>query len=91
MVKTANVEIIHVVILAGETIPRHEAQGEIVFHCLEGQVSLFALGKTLELRAGQLFYFSINEPFSIRATERSSLLVTIIAPKLGPSVELIGD
>jgi quercetin dioxygenase-like cupin family protein len=90
LIKTVNVEIIHVVIPAGETIPTHEAQGEIIFHCLEGRVSLSALGKTHELRAGRLFYFCINEPFSIHGIERASLLVTIIAPKLGQSVELIG-
>ena len=91
LVKTVNVEIIHVVIPAGETIPTHEAQGEIILHCLEGRVSLAALGKTHELKAGQLFYFRINEPFSIQGIEQASLLATVISPKLGQSVELIGD
>ena len=91
LVKTVNVEIIHVVIPAGETIPTHEAQGEIILHCLEGRVSLSALEKTHELKAGQLFYFGINEPFSIKAIERASLLLTIIAPKRGESVALIGN
>jgi quercetin dioxygenase-like cupin family protein len=91
LVKTANVEIIHIVIPAGETIPTHEAHGEAVFHCLEGRVSLSALGKTHELNAGQLFYFRVNEPFSILGIERASLLVTIIAPKVGQRIELIGN
>jgi quercetin dioxygenase-like cupin family protein len=91
LVKTVNVEIIHVVIPAGETIPTHEAQGEIILHCLEGRVSLAALGKTHELQAGQLFYFCIDEPFSIQGVEQTSLLVTIIAPKHGQTVELIGN
>ena len=91
LVKTANVEIIHVVVPAGKTIPTHEAQGEIILHCLEGRVFLFALEKTHELKAGQLFYFCINEPFSIQGIEQASLLVTIITPKLGQSVELIGN
>ena len=91
LVKTVNVEIIHVVIPAGETIPTHEAQGEIILHCLEGRVSVAALGKTHELKAGQLFYFCTNEPFSTQGIEQASLLVTIITPKLGQSVELIGN
>ena len=91
LVKTANVEIIHSVIPAGEMIPTHEAQGEIVLHCLEGRASMSALGKTVELTVGQLLYLSINEPFSIRAIDRASLIVTIIAPQQGPAVELIGD
>ena len=91
LVKTVNVEIIHVVIPAGETIPTHEAQGEIILHCLEGRVSLSALEKTLELKAGQLFYFCINEPFSIQGIEQDSLLVTMVTPKLGQSAKLIGN
>lgn len=90
LVKTANVEIVHIVIPAGEAIPTHEAQGEIILHCLEGRISLSALDTTHEVVAGQLFYFCINEPFSIRGIEQASLLLTIIAPKLGQSVELIG-
>ncbi len=91
LIQTANVEMIHLVIPAGETIPTHEAQGEIILHCLEGRASVSALGKTVELTAGQLFYFFINGPFSIRGIERASLIVTIIAPQKGPAVELIGD
>jgi hypothetical protein len=52
---------------------------------------LAALEGTHELKAGRLFYFCINEPFSIRGIEDASLLVTIIAPKLGETVELIGN
>jgi len=91
LVKTVNVEIIHVVVPAGGTIPTHEAQGEVILHCLEGRVSLAALGKTHELKAGQLFYFCTNEPFSIQGVEQTSLLVTIIAPKHGQTVKLIGN
>lgn len=91
LVKTVNMEIIHVIIPAGETVPTHEAQGEIILHCLEGRVSLAALGKTRELKAGQLSYFCINEPFSIQGIDHASLLVTIITPTLGQSVELIGN
>ncbi len=52
---------------------------------------LSAIEKTHELKAGQLLYLRINEPFSIQGIEQASLLVKIIAPKLGQSVELIGD
>ena len=91
LVKTANVEIIHLVIPDGEMIPTHEAQGEIILHCLEGRVSVSALEKTVELSTGQMFYFSVNEPFSIHGIERASLIATIVAPQQGPAVELIGN
>ena len=91
LVKTANVEIIHLVIPDGEMVPTHEAPGEIILHCLEGQVSVSALGKTVKLTTDQLFYFSANEPFSIQGIERASLIATIVKLKQGPAVELIGD
>jgi quercetin dioxygenase-like cupin family protein len=90
LVKTANVEIIHAVVPDGETIPTHEAAGEMVLHCLEGRASVLALGKTMELTTGQLLYLSTNEPFSILGIERASVIVTVIAPQQGPAVELIG-
>jgi len=91
LVETANMKIVHLVIPAGETIPTHEAQGEIILHCLEGRVSFSALGNTYELKAGQFLYFHINEPISIQGIEQASLLVTTITAKLGQSVELIGN
>jgi quercetin dioxygenase-like cupin family protein len=91
LVKTSNMQIVHLVIPVGETIPTHAAQGEIILHCLEGQISFTALENTYELKAGQLFYFRVNEQISIQGIERASLLVTIITAKLGQSVELIGD
>ncbi|MBN2293938.1 MAG: cupin [Pirellulales bacterium] len=91
LVKTDNMQIVHLIIPAGETIPTHEAQGEVILHCLEGRVSFTALKYTHELKAGQLFYFHINEPISIQGIEHASLLVTIITAKLGQSVKLIGN
>jgi quercetin dioxygenase-like cupin family protein len=91
LVKTPQVEVIQLIVPAGRDVPTHKAQGEIVVHCLEGQVSFFALGNTYDLMPGQLLYLSIDEPFSIRAVEDSSVLVTLIAAKTGGTVELIGD
>jgi quercetin dioxygenase-like cupin family protein len=91
LVKTRNVKIFHLIIPAGQTVPTHEAQGEIIFHCLEGRVSLAALGRTQELEAGQLSYFCTNEPVSIQGIQQASLVVTIIAAKKGRNIELIGD
>jgi hypothetical protein len=37
-----------------------------------------------------LLHLSIDEPFSIRAIENASVLLTLIAAKMGGTVELIG-
>ena len=91
LVKTPHVEVIQLIIPAGRDVPTHQAQGDLVVHCLEGRVSLFALGKTYDLRPGQLLQLSIDEPFSIRGIDQASVLVTLITAKTGGHVELIGD
>jgi quercetin dioxygenase-like cupin family protein len=90
LVKTGGVEIHQLVIPAGGQVPRHEAQGEIVVHCLEGRIRLDAMAEVHELKGGQLLYLKVNESFSIRAIEDASVLATIILPKQGPGVPLIG-
>lgn len=77
LVKTSSLEIIRLVVPAGKEIPTHSAPGEISVQCLEGQVAFSAGGKTRELTAGQLLYLSAAEPHALRATQDSSLLVTL--------------
>jgi quercetin dioxygenase-like cupin family protein len=91
LVKTSQVEVIQLIVPAGRDVPTHKVQGELVVHCLQGEFSLTALGNTYELKSGQLLHLLIDQPFSIRAIEDSSLLVTIVAAKTGGSIELIGS
>jgi quercetin dioxygenase-like cupin family protein len=91
LVKTTHVKIVQHFIPAGSSIPTHEAQGEIIVHCVTGRASLTAHGESHELETGQLLYLHLNEPFSIKGIEHSALLVTIIAAKRGSNVELIGE
>jgi quercetin dioxygenase-like cupin family protein len=90
LVKTPQVEVRQLIVPAGRDVPTHQAQGDLVVHCLEGRVSLLAFGKTYDLTRGQLLCLSIDEPFSIRGIDNASVLVTLIAAKMGGSVELIG-
>jgi quercetin dioxygenase-like cupin family protein len=91
LVKTPQVEVIQLIVPAGRDVPTHQVQGELIAHCLEGRVSLFALRNSYDLTPGQLLHLSIDEPFSIRAIDNASVLVTLIAAKTGGNVELIGD
>lgn len=90
LVKTEDIEIIRLVIPAGERIPRYKAPGEVILHCLEGRLSVAAGGKVHELNTGQLLYLSALKTFSMRASENTLMLVTIALPKTGGRVELIG-
>lgn len=90
LVKTPQVKVIQLIVPAGQDVPTHQAQGELLVHCLDGRVSLFALGNTYDLSPGQLLHLSIDEPFSIRGIDKASVLLTLIAAKTGGNVELFG-
>jgi quercetin dioxygenase-like cupin family protein len=91
LIKTNDVHVVQILVPAGKEVPTHEAEGQIILHCLEGRVAVNAIGECRELKAGQLLYLVMNEPFSIQGVQHASVLVTIIRPKRGLDVELIGD
>lgn len=78
LVKTADLELIRLVLPAGKEIPSHKAPGEITVQCLEGRVAFTADGETQELTAGQLLYLAAGEPHAVKGIEDSSLLVTLL-------------
>ena len=90
LIKTDALEVFQLVAPSGHSVPTHEIQGEIVVHCLRGRVSLTALGGVHDLGAGQLLYYSTNEPFSVWGIENALLLITVARRRLGENVALIG-
>jgi len=90
LVKTTQVEILQLLIPQGSSIPAHEHEGEIVVHCLTGFVAIVVLDIRHELGANQLLYLDQAARFSIQGLADSLVLLTIIAPKQGANVELIG-
>ena len=81
LVKTADLEVIRLVLLAGKEIPSHKAPGEITVQCLEGRVTFSAHGKSQELGAGQMLYLKAGEAHELKGMENSSLLVTLLLKK----------
>jgi quercetin dioxygenase-like cupin family protein len=88
LVKTDGLEVIKLVVRAGQEIPTHKAPGEITVQCLEGRVLFTAHDKAQELRTGQFLYLDAAEPHSLTGIEDSSLLVTILLPKKEPDERL---
>ena len=88
LVKTADLELIRLVLPAGKVIPLHKAPGEITVQCLEGRVAFTAAGQTQDLAAGQLLYLNAGEPHALKAIEDSSLLVTLLLTKSKPPAPL---
>ncbi len=91
LLKTDDVEVVQFNIPAGRDVPTHEAQGEVLLHCLQGTIAVTVGATKHSMRAGQLTYAAKGSPISIFGIEDASLLVTIVALKSGSSVELIGD
>lgn len=81
LVKTADLEVIRLVLPAGKEIPLHRAPGEITVQCLEGHVLFTAHGKEQDLFAGQMSYLAASEPHALKAAEDSAVLVTILLGK----------
>jgi quercetin dioxygenase-like cupin family protein len=90
LVKTTQVEILQLLMPQGSSIPAHEAEGELVVHCLTGFIAIEVLDARHELDANQLLYLDKAAHFSITGLADSVVLLTIIAPKQGANVELIG-
>jgi quercetin dioxygenase-like cupin family protein len=90
LVEQDNLQIIQFAIPGGSGIPRYEAHGIIILHCLAGRLSVTAMGRSSVLRSGQLLHLAVREAFSVNALEDASLLATIIMPPVDPDAPLIG-
>ena len=78
IIKTDHLELIRIVLPAGNELPTHQVPGEITVQCVEGKVE-FTIGQIArELTAGALVYVEGGREHSLRASEDSSLLVTIL-------------
>jgi len=78
LVRASRLQVIRLVLPAGHEIPSHSAPDEMTVQCLEGKVAFTAMGQTLDLTAGSLLFLQAGEPHALRATQPSSLLVTLV-------------
>jgi quercetin dioxygenase-like cupin family protein len=76
--KTAELEVMRMVVLKDKEIPSHRVPRTVTMQCLEGRVALVANGRMQELRAGQMLYFPGGEEHSIKGIEDASILLTIV-------------
>lgn len=93
LIRTGNFELIRLVLPAGKSIPSHKAPGEATVQCLEGRVKLSADGADHELAAGQMLYFAASQSHSVEAVEDSTLLVTLLLPKIEhrPKIDVVQE
>lgn len=75
--KSADLEVIRLVLRAGEGMPPHAVAGEITLQCIEGRIAFDCDAGRRELAAGQLIHSAADEIHELRALQDSSLLLTI--------------
>jgi nucleotide-binding universal stress UspA family protein/quercetin dioxygenase-like cupin family protein len=81
LLRTAALEVVRLIVPAGQEIAQHESLGETIVHCLEGRVACTALGKTLAVEAGKLLALPAGESYAFQGVEDASLLLTTLVPK----------
>jgi quercetin dioxygenase-like cupin family protein len=77
LVKENHFEAIRLIVHEGAKIAPHAVHGNIMLHCLEGQVIL-ELSSEMVLETGDWIYLSEGESHSLRGIVDSCLLLTIL-------------
>lgn len=79
--KSADFEVMRLVLLAGRSLPLHGVPGGITVQCIEGSIDITAEGRSHVLQAGQLLYLAGGVTHGVTALQDSSALVTIALRK----------
>lgn len=77
LIKSAQLELVRLVLPAGKALREHRVAGEITLLCVEGQLDLSVSGMHRKLAAGQLIHIAAGEPHSVQAVTDASALLTI--------------
>ena len=80
LLKTGALELMRVVLRAGQGVPAHAVDAEATLHCLEGSVQVDIDGDGRQLEAGQLVVVAAGARYALHALQDASLLVTMLLP-----------
>lgn len=78
LLKTRKLQLMRLVLAAGQSVPEHQVPGEIIIHCLEGEAVVSTPGLSRTLGAGELMALPGGAPHALKASTAASLLVTIL-------------
>lgn len=76
--KSAQLEVMRVVLPAGKAFPPHRVAGEITLQCLHGTLDVSVDGQSQLLRAGQLMRLEGGVLHGLVGVTDASALVTIV-------------
>jgi len=75
--KSRDLEVVRLVLLAGQSLPPHRVPGEITIQCLEGRLAVDLDAGRIELSAGELLFLEGNAMHGVTGLEDASALLTI--------------
>ena len=78
LLKTPALQLMRVVLRAGQGLPEHSVPGAITVHCLEGEALVTTPSRDCPLMAGQLVMLEGGEPHAVQAVTDTALLVTVL-------------
>jgi quercetin dioxygenase-like cupin family protein len=81
LIKEKYFEAVRLVVHAGTDIPQHKVAGDIMLHCLEGEIVLGLAASEVILKGGDWLYLKGGELHSLKGIVDSSLLLTILFEK----------
>jgi quercetin dioxygenase-like cupin family protein len=80
LLKTPELQLMRLVLRAGQGLPEHRVPGAITIHCLEGEAAVTTPASRCELAPGRLVMLAGDEPHAVTAITDASLLVTVVHP-----------
>jgi len=78
LLKTPALQLMRLVLPAGQGMREHSVAGAITVQCLEGEALVTTPARTCRLGAGQLVMLAGAEPHGVQAVTDASLLVTVL-------------
>ena len=76
--KSAQLEVIRLVLAAGKSMPLHKVAGETTLQCIEGCIDVQLDGSSTRLAAGHMLFLPSQVPHALHAREDSSALLTLV-------------
>lgn len=77
IIKSAQLELVQLVLPNGTALREHSVPGEITVQCIEGLIEVKTPNVRRELASGQLIHLAAGEPHALKALADSTALLTI--------------
>jgi len=78
LIKTARMQLLHLVLRAHQDQPAHQVADECTIHCLEGDVEVVMPGGVRRLKPGNVLLLPGRQEHSLRARTDCAVLVTLL-------------